>query len=171
MRTRRAQQQFLELRDTYRESGRPWPATARAIAEWAIERDIWRPPAGDVINRLSRQIADAMAEEHITDAQGRSVRRNHAAQLRKKDGQFAWVWDTIDKATRSHMEVSLQTRRQAIVGDCKQLKTDADSYNENFNPGEPIQLSLDFTNDVAEAEAVEALTRNVVEPTLCEQPS
>jgi len=51
------------------------------------------------------------------------------------------------------MHVALQQRRSQIVGDCKQLKTDTDSYNENENAGEPIQMVLDFTRDVEEAEA------------------
>jgi hypothetical protein len=50
------------------------------------------------------------------------------------------------------MVVSVQQRRQGIVGDCKQLKTDADSYTENKCPDDPIKLILDFTYDVEEAE-------------------
>ena len=42
-------------------------------------------------------------------------------------------------------------RRRQIVGDCRQLKTDVDSFNENRIPDAPIQLVLDFTADVAES--------------------
>ena len=38
------------------------------------------------------------------------------------------------------MEIALKQRRQQIVGNCKQLKTDMDSFNENRNPGKPIQM-------------------------------
>jgi hypothetical protein len=38
------------------------------------------------------------------------------------------------------------------LGDCKQLKTDTDSYNENYNAAEPIQMIFDFTEDLAELE-------------------
>ena len=41
-------------------------------------------------------------------------------------------------------------RRQQIVGDCFQLKTDVDVCNEK--KGSNIQLSLNFEEDVAEAE-------------------
>ena len=54
--------------------------------------------------------------------------------------------------TRKHMETAFQQRRQSIVGDCKQLKNDLRSYNENFNSGEAIQIVFDFTDDLAEAE-------------------
>ena len=69
------------------------------------------------------------------------------------------LWDDIRTADPSHMRIAFQQRRQQIVGDCKQLKTDVDSYNENGNPDEPIQLELNFTQDIAELEALEALER------------
>jgi hypothetical protein len=53
------------------------------------------------------------------------------------------------------MQIAFQERRQQIVGDCRQLKLDVDSYNDNKNDGKPIQLVLDFTLDVAEAELEE----------------
>ena len=46
--------------------------------------------------------------------------------------------------------VALRQRRRQIVGDCVQLRVDADSYNENRTPEQPIQISLNFTNDVEE---------------------
>ena len=45
------------------------------------------------------------------------------------------------------------------MGDCRQLKTDVDSYNENRDPDEPVQLVLNFTEEVAEIEALEARQR------------
>jgi hypothetical protein len=48
------------------------------------------------------------------------------------------------------MESALQQRRRQVVGDCVQLRVDADSYNENRNPKHAIQVSLDFTKDVEE---------------------
>ena len=55
------------------------------------------------------------------------------------------------------MERSFQQKRQGIVGDCRQLKTDVDSYNEKQNTGEPFQLVLDFTDDMAEYEVLKAV--------------
>ena len=56
------------------------------------------------------------------------------------------------------MRIAVQQRRQQIVGDCRQLKTDVDSYNQNWNGGSAINLMLDFTWDVEEAEAAENLS-------------
>ncbi len=64
--------------------------------------------------------------------------------------------DDMRTAEREFMNVAFKQRRQSIVGDCRQLNTDVNSYNENWNSGVPIQLSLNFTDDVAELEAAGA---------------
>jgi len=145
--------------NAYREAEQKWPASKHAIAEWAIGEGLWEPPPREAIDRLADQLARAMAEEYHTDPEGRSVRSKHAARVRGDDRQMAWVWDDLRTASRPHMAAAFQQRRSQIVGDCTQLKTDVDSYNENRNPGVPIQLSLDFTRDVAEAEAVDSLRK------------
>jgi hypothetical protein len=48
--------------------------------------------------------------------------------------------------------VAFSQRRDQIISDCVQLKADVDNYNQNQNPGDPIQLKLDLTNDVREYE-------------------
>jgi hypothetical protein len=55
------------------------------------------------------------------------------------------------------MEIAFQQRRQQIVGDCRQLKSDMDSYNQNHNVGKPIQMVFDFTLDLEEIEALAAI--------------
>lgn len=50
------------------------------------------------------------------------------------------------------MKLAFQQRRYQILGDCKQLKSDGDSYNENRKPSEPIQIVFDFTLDLEEIE-------------------
>jgi hypothetical protein len=54
------------------------------------------------------------------------------------------------------MQIAFQQRRQGIVGDCRQLKTDADSYSEAHPEQPPIQPVFDFTMDLAELEAASA---------------
>ena len=53
------------------------------------------------------------------------------------------------------MEKAFAQRRDQIIGDCSQLKTDVDVYNElNAGKRPEIQLVLDFTDDVAERETM-----------------
>ena len=72
----------------------------------------------------------------------------------RDEGEQGVLWDDIRTASHEHMKVAFQQSRQGIVGDCHRLKVDVDSYNDNRSPVEPIQLSLDFTYDVLEMEAV-----------------
>jgi hypothetical protein len=144
--------QLQNIVKDFRLSGRPWPASARAIAEWAITNKMWAMRDADIINRCADEIARAMREEYYIDPQGRKVRAKHAAKV-AVDGEQATFWDDIRSADRNFMAIALQQRRQQIVGDCRQLKTDADSYNDNKNPGASINIVFDFTYDVEEGES------------------
>jgi hypothetical protein len=57
-------------------------------------------------------------------------------------------------ASRAHMEMAFQQRRQQVVMDCRQLKLDADSYNENYGDGNSIQMIFDFRLDLEEMELI-----------------
>ena len=142
----------------YRESGQTWPASARQVANWAFEKRLWEPARGTIVGQLAGELARAMREEYFVDPQGREVRAKHAARI-SEGGIQSTLWDDIRTADPNHMRIAFQQRRQQIVGDCKQLKTDVDSYNENRNPDRPIQLELNFTEDIAELEVLEALER------------
>ena len=52
------------------------------------------------------------------------------------------------------MEKAFAQRRRQVIGDCVQLKTDVDVYNDMNSEVEPINLVLDFTEDVREEMAV-----------------
>jgi hypothetical protein len=58
-------------------------------------------------------------------------------------------------APHEHMERAFTQRREQIVGDNLQLKIDVDVYND-LNQGKrpAIQLVLDYTDDIAEREAM-----------------
>ncbi|MGH9682280.1 MAG: hypothetical protein ACRD4S_01520 [Candidatus Acidiferrales bacterium] len=67
-------------------------------------------------------------------------------------GQMSLKWDDMRSAAREHMETAFAYKRQLIFSDCRQLKLEIDSYNQNFNTGRPIQGIFDFTNDLIEDE-------------------
>ena len=129
------------------------PATSMEMAAWAIEKRLWQPQPAALIQQCADEFSRALREEYIKDPQGRKIRAKHVA-TRQKNGELFPLWGDIRTAPREHMEIALQQRRQQIVGDCRQLKTDVDSYNENYNGGEPIQLVLDFTSDVEELDSL-----------------
>ena len=97
-----------------------------------------------------------MREDFITDPQGRRVRAKYAARLSDGKRQQT-LWGDIRSASKDHMKVAFQQRRHQIVGDCRQLKADVDSFNDNRVPEQPIQMSFDFTLDLEELEAAARL--------------
>ena len=138
----------------YRASGGRWPATTKDIAAWAIKGKLWEAQPGSIIGQCADHLARAMREEYSTDPQGRRARARHVAVI-YKDGEQLPPCADIRTAPRKHMELAFQQRRQQIVGDCRHLKADVDSYNQNANPGPAIQTVFDFTLDLEELELAE----------------
>lgn len=152
-------EQLQHIVALYREAGQLWPAPTRQVAGWAIREKLWAPQTDSLVSQCAEQLARAMREEYVVDAQGRSVRAKHAART-QRDGEQLVLWADIRTADPRHMQIAFQQRRQQIVGDCRQLKVDVDSYNDNANAGKPIQMIFDFTQDLAELEAMEELENN-----------
>ena len=147
MRKLNLNEQLQRIVNQYIRAGEEWPATSHQMAKYAIANHLWEAQRTTVIDICAEQLARAMREEYIRDPQGRVVRAKHAARV---EGEQTVLWDDIRTASRGHMVVALQQRRQQIVGDCRQLKLDTDSYNENNNPGKPIQMVFNFTDDLVE---------------------
>lgn len=53
------------------------------------------------------------------------------------------------------MEIAAANRRNHILGECRQLKTDVDSYNERKCPDQPIQIEFNFNVDLEELEQLD----------------
>ena len=62
------------------------------------------------------------------------------------------MWGILGHSAPEYMEGCFTQRREQIIGDCCQLKTDVDVYNDMTKREQPFQLILDFTDDVAERE-------------------
>ncbi len=149
-------EQLQSLYRRYEKDGHMQPFTMHDLASWAYDNGLCQPQRSTIVNRLAEEFSRAMRADFHVDPQGRRVRTKHVAMYERGGKQFA-LWADLRAATREHMERSFQQRRQGIVGDCRQLKTDVDSYNDNQNTGEAIQLVLDFTDDMAEYEALKAV--------------
>jgi hypothetical protein len=146
--------QMQQIVSEYRIAQEHWPATSREIAAWAIRQRKWKMPAAAVEDRCAEDVADAMRELYFTDRRGRRVRVLHAAKV-KRQGVLFTEWDDIRTASRSHMQLSTQQHRRSIVGECRQLKTTLDSYNDAHSSDAPLQISFDFTMDLAEFDAAQ----------------
>lgn len=122
------------------------------VAAWAYKNGLHKPNIKTVIDAIAADIAQVFREEYRTDATGRRYRAKHAVKSKGKDNRTLALWADIDdeNAPHSHFVRSFGQRRQQIVGDCFQLKTDVDVYNAKDPLREQVPLVLDFTNDVEE---------------------
>ena len=145
-----------EFAKQYVAAGGQTPYTIREVANWVYDQGLWDAPRQFLVSKLSEDLGKALREQYITDPQGRRVRAKHAVRMSRDEGEQGWLWDDMRTAPHEFLQMAFQQRRQDVVADCLRLKTDVDSYNDNRNPIEPIQLSLDFTNDVLEMELVPA---------------
>lgn len=126
------------------------PSSAREAVQWAVEEDLLQLPRIDPYDVLAGQMANALREEIQTDHKGRRYRVNHAVRVTKGGVQYTF-WATMNYAPHDHMQRAFTQRREQIIGDCVQLKTDVDVYNDMNRGARPkVQLILDFTDDVAE---------------------
>jgi hypothetical protein len=139
----------------YREAGRPWPAQTNEIARWAIKEGYWELSESNAIRKCAQDLSKAMREDYETDSKGRRVRKLHPVK-KYVNGKQVTIWDGMDTAEYDFMCRAFQQRRQSIVADCHQLKTDVDSYNDRKPDQPPIQMIFEFTNDLLEIEFSEA---------------
>lgn len=104
---------------------------------------------------ICRHIGRAMGLEHVRDRKGRSVRKYYSARVRE-NGQLVMKWDDLN-APRPFMEVSAANRRNQILGECRQLRTDMDSYSDRQCPDKPIQIDFNFNIDLEELGQLDAV--------------
>ena len=150
--------QILAIVERYIASGGEVPINPRAVARWAVTNHEWDRTKSVAITLCTRDISKALRVDFYTDQQGRRVRANHSIRILKVSPsgtrEQMTLWDDHRAMPRDFAERSFQQRRQQIVGNCKQLKADVDSFNDRNVEGKPIQLVLDFTYDIAEDDNV-----------------
>jgi hypothetical protein len=138
------------------------PTSAREAVEWAVREGLLQLPEVDPFDVLAGQMSQALREEYAEDGQGRRYRVNHAVRVTKSGVQYTF-WGVMGFASHDHMEKAFSQRREQIIGDNVQLKTDVDVYNDLNRGKQPqIQLVLDYTEDVAEREVMRKAPQKAV---------
>ena len=149
--TRKYTDAMLDIVDVYLNEGGSEPISLDELARFAINNNLWSKTSGRMLQLCKQDFSRAFREQYHRDAQGRRVRTYHAAMSRDNDTQRVF-WADIRTAPKEHIEAAFHQRRSQIVGDCRQLKVDVDSYNKNNTHDGYYQLILDFRDDVAEQE-------------------
>lgn len=145
-------EQMLRIFDRYNAEIDPDPVSLEEVAMWAIDQGLYRPAPRDIAKLCREALADSLRQEKRTDEKGRRYRAKHSVRSNIGGVQMS-LWADIDKAPRTFMEKSFAQRRKSIVDDCFQVKQDVDHYNDANLDETPIQIILDFTDDVSEIEA------------------
>lgn len=142
-------QQFVRL---YRTETGESDVDMHKVAEYAMKMGWSLPKPTSPVEILARQFADAERIEVKTDkTTGHPYRVNHAYV---PAGQTTFWFDIDDtETTRTKMRVSLINRREQMVGDGLQLTFDADHWNDIHPDENPIEIPLDFTEDISERKA------------------
>jgi hypothetical protein len=132
------------------------PADLEEVGAWAIRHNLWQPRPADIHAQFAEEMAAALREEYRVDDAGRHYRAKHAVRTSRDGRQYA-LWADIDTAPRAHMEKAFAQRRRQIVHDCHQLRVDVDHFNSVRRDQEPVQLILDFEDDVREMMIAEGI--------------
>ena len=125
------------------------PATMRDAVKWGVAQRMIEAPTPDPYEKLVEDMARALREEYGTDHLGRRYRKNHAVRVTKGGVQHT-MWAIMGNAPREHMQKAFIQRREQIVGDCVQLSTDVEVYNDLNRDKPPIPMLFDFRDDIAE---------------------
>jgi hypothetical protein len=140
----------------YREEVSTDPVDLRTVASWAISKKLWFPRPVDLSSSLAADLADSLREVKRVDKAGREYRA--LIPVRESDkGLPLFKWADIDDAPRTHVEKGLQQERRSIASDCFALAMKAEHYSEAHPDEEPIELVLDFTQDVEEEKIARGL--------------
>ena len=141
---------LLRLAELYIDAGGKEPFTARDVAAWAVKNGHYSKQSSTVVSLCARELARALREDYYIDSKGRTVRTRHAVKVKDEatEKQLTF-WVDHRTGPRDLLHRSFQQRRNQIVGDCRQLKTDVDSFND-AHPSEPIQMVFDFRDDLDE---------------------
>lgn len=159
-------EQLLRTKDEYRASHDNAPATARDMAEWAVEAGMYKLPPFAATKKCAEELADAMRLQYMPVKGGRRVRAMHSWPTEQ-----GTLWDDLRTIKRGPMELSTALKRSGVVGEVKQLKRDLDFFNE-FHPDEPpIEISFNFENDLADAGLFNLSSSGLMPPAAPPPPS
>lgn len=156
LRLRRGSRRMQYLVDQYRLAHPKEGPDVRPdlVANWAVDRGLWKPLPVSPREALRRLIARSLRETYVVDPQGREVRANlpiieevMTQEGPKRRSRYFPIFDAPARVARA----SFALRRRAALADVAQLHFDFLSYNENNYLGERLDtLDFNFNTDIEE---------------------
>ncbi len=155
-------EQLRKLWQQYRNEVGTDPVDLQTVAAWAIDKGLWHPRPIDLSASLANDLAQALREEKRIDKSGREYRANIPVRQKTKTGQTLFEWADIDDAPRKHVEKNVQQERRSIASDCYALAMKVEHYNEAHPTEEPLQVIMNFEEDVEEMKIANGIEDNKV---------
>jgi hypothetical protein len=147
MTTKRQEMQYL-IR-LYREQTGQQSVDMHDVAKFAANKGWPLPQPKSALDRLAEQFSTAAREEIRKDeVTGRPYRANLAVTTWQGKQQMT-LWTDIDEAPRHIAQKAFVQRREQMVGDGVQLTFDVMHWNRINSTEDPIEMPMDFTDDVA----------------------
>jgi hypothetical protein len=145
-------EQMQSIFDQYLESRGGEPVSLDDVAEWAVGERLFFPEPRSVVKLCRDALAESLRVQKRVDEQGREYRAKISIREQVGGAQLT-LWADLDTAPKSFVRKAFAQRRRAIIDDCYQLKQAVDHYNADRGKEDPVQMVLNFEEDVAELEA------------------
>ena len=126
--------------------------TLEDLADWALEKELWKPYPQDIRKLLQDHLRKALASIHREDPQGRRIRAHYAVPI-LKDKQTVFEWFKPENMNYEEMLACYQYRRGLAKNDVKQCYNDTTSWNENHSDGKTVEQDYDFNKDLLDDSA------------------
>lgn len=151
-------EQDLKIVRQFEDAHQREPFDLHEVYRWAKENNLWHPPTDLAEKKFVEEVAQALREEKFTADDGEQIRRYHA-NMRIVNGRQQWLWQNDQDADRSFLEEGLQLRRKQGLDDVRQIKADMDYFNRKRFSDNPIQMSFNYDEDLAEEEALKSVKK------------
>ena len=118
------------------------------VAKFAASKGWPLPSPVDPLDRLAKDFSEAARQEIRHDKKTGQPYRGYHARTEVRGNEQLTLWVDIDEAPRRPMLKCLIQKREQIVGEGLQITRDADHWNSIHPDEEPIQIPMDFTDDI-----------------------
>lgn len=121
--------------------------TTTKVAAWAVRNGKWEQRQIAAVRQLARELSRVARQVHITDDDGKPVRKYHPYRLGQDQPM---LWAAIDEIEPEQMKESKTMRRNMLAAGCVQLYRDLAHFNKHHNPDQPLLFDPDFSDDIAD---------------------
>ena len=127
--------------------------------DWAVANGKMAFRPEDLRKIFRRRVSTALRQVIRTNPEGTNYRAKQCV-TNIENGTQLTLWFDVDRGgTPSLRRKAVRQRRDAIAADVYRAKCDVDHMNYAYPADENIQFEMDFTEDVEERLALEALER------------